>query len=125
MKTVATSLIVFVIVACGGQTTAIDGGVDAAKPVPCWGDARTNADRTCSVASDCAIVDHVSDCCQSIVEQGVRADQVNALHNAETQANAGCGVCKCLPQPTVDESGASGGAYVASCDTGLCTAHAQ
>lgn len=127
MRTVATSLLVFAIVAaCGGETTTIpDGGKDAAKPVPCWGDARTDADRTCTVPSDCAVVDHVNDCCQSIVEQGVRADQVNLLHNAETQANAGCSVCQCMAQPTVDENGAKGGAYVASCDNGLCTAHAQ
>lgn len=113
------------VAACGGQTSSIDAGVEAGKKVACWGDARTNTDRTCTVASDCAIVDHVSDCCGSIIEQGVRLDQVNALHNAETQANAGCAVCQCLAQPTVDESDQTGGAYLASCDNGLCTAHAQ
>jgi hypothetical protein len=115
-----------VILACGGETTTIpDGGGDAAKKVPCWGDPRTTANRQCTADADCAIVDHVADCCGSIVENGVRVDQVNALHNEETTTNAGCNVCQCAAQPTVDESGASGGAYLAKCDNGLCTAHAQ
>jgi hypothetical protein len=121
-------LIVFawVIVACGGETATIDGGTDAAKKVvPCWGDPRTTANRQCTADSDCAIVDHVADCCGSIVENGVRVDQVNDLHNEETTTNAGCDVCQCMAKPTVDESGQSGGAYLAKCDTGLCTAHAQ
>ena len=115
----------FVIVACGGETATIDAGTDAAKKVPCWGDPRTLANRQCTVDSDCAIVDHVADCCGSIVENGVRLDQVNALHNEETATNAGCSVCQCMAQPTVDENGQSGGAYLAKCDNGLCTAHAQ
>ena len=115
----------FVILACGGETTVIDGGVDAAKKVPCWGDPRTTALRQCTMDSECAIVDHVSDCCGSIVENGVRVDQVNTLHNDETAANAGCAQCGCAPQPTVDENGQAGGAYLAKCDNGLCTAHAQ
>ncbi len=124
-KTLAISTFAFVVAACGGQQTNIDGGIDAAEKVACWGDARTDADRACSTAQDCAVVDHVSDCCGSLVEEGVRSDEVDALHNAETEANAGCSICKCPPNTTVDESGQSGGAYVASCDTGLCTAHAQ
>jgi hypothetical protein len=115
----------FVLVACGGETTTIDGGADVVKKVPCWGDPRTTANRQCTVDSDCAIVDHVADCCGSIVENGVRVDQVNALHNEETATNAGCNVCQCMPQPTVDENGGTGGAYLAKCDNGLCTAHAQ
>ena len=103
----------------------IDAGTDAGKKVPCWGDPRTVTLRQCTVDSDCAIVDHVADCCGSIVEDGVRVDQVNAMHNAETAANAGCALCQCMAQPTVDENGASGGAYLAKCEGGLCTAHAQ
>lgn len=115
----------FVIVACGGETTIIDSGTPDVKKVPCWGDPRTVALRQCTADADCAIVDHVSDCCGSIVENGVRVDQVNTLHNDETAANAGCSVCQCAAQPTVDENGQSGGAYLAKCDNGLCTAHAQ
>lgn len=113
------------IAACGGETATIDGGADVAKKVPCWGDPRTTANRQCTADSDCAIVDHVADCCGSIVENGVRLDQVNALHNEETATNAGCNVCQCMAQPTVDENGQTGGAYLAKCDNGLCTAHAQ
>jgi hypothetical protein len=116
----------FVVLACGGETTVIDGGTDAAKKVPCWGDPRTTTNRQCTSNADCAIVDHVADCCGSIVEDGVRVDQVNAVHNAETSANAGCNVCQCMAQPTVDENGGTGGAYLAKCDpSGLCTAYAQ
>src|SRR6516162_6773628 len=95
----------FVLIACGGQSAVIDGGTDAAKKVPCWGDPRTLANRQCTADSDCAIVDHVADCCGSIVENGVRVDQVNDLHNEETATNAGCSTCQCAPQATVDESG--------------------
>lgn len=115
----------FVVVACSGETAVIDGGADVVKKVPCWGDPRTTANRQCTADSDCAIVDHVADCCGSIVENGVRVDQVNALHNEETATNAGCATCQCAPQPTVDENGQTGGAYLAKCDNGLCTAHAQ
>ncbi len=76
-------------------------------------------------ASDCAVIAHQSDCCGTIIEEGVRDDQVDAVHNAETAANADCSLCKCPPNPTTDEEGQTGGAYVASCDMGLCTAHAQ
>lgn len=120
-------IIVAIAAACGGSTANVDGGAGDAKapPVPCWGDARTDALRKCTVASDCAVVDHVNDCCGSIVEEGVRVDQVDALHNDETEANSGCATCQCMANPTTDESDQSGGAYVASCDMGLCTAHAQ
>jgi hypothetical protein len=113
-----------VIGACGGTTTAVDAGTDA-PPVVCWGDVRTAQDRMCTGQSDCAVVAHQSDCCGTIIEEGVRDDQVDAVHDAETAANASCGLCKCVPLPTTDEEGQMGGAYVASCDTGLCTAHAQ
>lgn len=111
--------------ACGGQTaTIVDAGSDA-PAVACWGEARTNESRTCQGTGDCAVLDHVADCCGSIVVEGVRGDQVDAVHNVEIAANAGCAQCKCVAKPTVDESGNSGGAYLASCENGLCTAHAQ
>jgi len=119
---IATAL--FVAVACGGSTVTVDAGTDAAK-VPCWGDARTSQMRQCTVQSDCAVVDHQADCCGTIVEEGVQLNQVDVVHNAETIANTGCAICKCPPGMTTDETGQSGGAYVASCDMGLCTAHAQ
>jgi len=115
----------FIVVACGGETTVIDGGADVVKKVPCWGDPRTVALRQCTMDSECAIVDHIADCCGSIVENGVRVDQVNTLHNDETAANTGCAQCQCAAQPTVDENGQTGGAYLGKCDNGLCTAHAQ
>ena len=114
-----------VVLACGGQTTNVDGGADTGPKLACWADPRTTADRQCATPADCAVVDHTADCCGSIVVNGVRVDQVNALHNAETAANAGCPVCNCMGQPTVDEAGNPGQTFVASCDTGLCTAHAQ
>jgi hypothetical protein len=118
--------VAFVIVACGGTTATIDGGTDSGgKKVPCWGDARTTQDRSCTTTADCAVIDHTADCCGSLVEEGVNINQVVAVHNAEASANAGCSICKCPPMPTVDEGGASGGAYLARCDVGLCTAHAQ
>jgi hypothetical protein len=113
-----------VLLACGGETSAVDAGSEA-PPLVCWADARTDTSRACTSNADCAVVDHVADCCGSLVENGVRVDQVNAVHEAELAANAGCTICKCMPNATVDESGASGGAYIASCDNGLCTAHAQ
>jgi hypothetical protein len=77
-------------------------------------------------SSDCAVIAHQSDCCGTLIEEGVRVDEVDAVHNAETMANAGCSLCKCPPLATTDEEGQMGGAYLASCDdTGLCTAHAQ
>ncbi len=117
---------VAVVVACGGSTTgSIDAGPDVVKKVPCWGDARTVQNRTCTVNSDCAVVDHQADCCGTLVEEGVRVDQVDAVHNQETTANAPCSACGCPPAATTDESGATGGAYLASCDNGLCVAHAH
>ena len=121
--------VLFAIIACGGSTTTIDGGTDAgmpdAKKVACWGDARTAANRMCMTNQDCAIVDHTNDCCGTIVEEGVRLDQVNNVHDEELAANAGCSQCGCPPAQTTDETGQNGGAYVASCDMGVCTGHAQ
>ncbi len=114
----------FVVLACSGQSTNVDGGADTAK-IACWADARTVADRQCAAPADCAVLDHVADCCGSIVVEGVRQDQLNAIHNTETAANSGCAGCACAPAPTVDENGTPGTTFVASCDTGLCTAHAQ
>jgi hypothetical protein len=114
-----------IVLACGGSSTNVDGGADTGPKIACWADPRTTADRQCATNGDCAVVDHVADCCGSIVVNGVRVDQVNAIHNAETAANAGCAVCQCAAQPTVDENGTPGLQFVASCDTGLCTAHAQ
>jgi len=115
---------VLAVAACGGTTSAPDDAGPDVK-VACFADVRTSADRSCSSNADCAVIDHVADCCGSIVEEGVRGDEVDAIHDAETEANAGCPLCQCNGKPTVDETGASGTAFVASCDTGVCTAHAQ
>jgi hypothetical protein len=112
------------VVMCGGTTTpSVDAGPDTS--IPCWSSLRTSQDRTCAANGDCAVLAHQTDCCGSIVEEGIRLDQVDAVHNAEVTANASCGACGCPPKPTVDESGNQGGAFVASCDQGVCTGHAQ
>ncbi len=125
MRSLSPFVAVAVLIACGGTTTAVDAGVDSGKKVACWGDARTQSDRTCTANQDCAVVDHTNDCCGTFVEQGVRVTEVNNVINEEAAANAGCNICKCPAGQTEDENGASGGAYIASCDDGLCTAHAQ
>lgn len=119
------TFLALLFLACCGQTTSdVDAGGDAQKPA-CFTDLRTTATRTCQTNADCAVVDHYADCCQSIVENGVRGDQVNAIHDAENTEDQGCLNCGCPAAPTVDELGNGGQAFVASCDNGLCTAHAQ
>ena len=130
MKTRAAAILsvlaaVACFAACGETVDTGDGGADARPDAACYSDPRTDAQRQCQTNADCAVVDHVASCCGSIVEVGIRGDQVNVFHNAETATNAGCPQCACPAAPTVDELGQQGGAYIASCDQGLCVAHAQ
>ena len=118
-------LLAIVLVACGGQTSApIDAGPDV-PALACFADGREPADRQCSGNGDCAVLDRQSDCCGSVEVDGVRIDRVDAIHEAELSGDTGCEVCKCAPKPTADESGQTGTTFVASCDQGVCTAHAQ
>ncbi len=113
--------------ACGGQTAAADAGADAAsgQDAGCYGDPRADAQRQCQSAADCTVVDRVADCCGSIVKEGIRGDQASTFESTQTADNTSCKVCKCPPSPAVDELGQLGSAFAASCDQGLCVAHAQ
>jgi hypothetical protein len=108
-----------------GQTTPSTSDAAPEAATCSYADLRTAPERTCSTNSDCAVLQRQSDCCGTLVEEGVRADQVNPLHNALVAASAACSPCTCVPGMTVDDLGQTGGAYIATCDMGLCTAHAH
>lgn len=61
-------------------------------------------DRSCSQASDCAVVAHQRDCCGTRVMLGIRADQAQAFAAAEMQCEAQYPACGCAEQaPSADD----------------------
>ncbi len=113
--------------ACGGKTTTGDGGVggDAGgDALTCtYQDTRTTAQRTCSTSSDCVVVVRQSSCCQQ-EDDGILATAAQTFNSQQAALTAACPACGCFSQP-VDELGVKGSTFGATCDNGLCTAHAQ
>ena len=116
---------------CGGKTDAGDGGTDGATgtdatgdgPMCTYQDTRTSSERTCSVSADCAVVIRSVSCCQE-ENDGILSSAAPTFNQQQAALTAGCPACGCAAQP-VDELGVKGTSFVATCDNGLCTAHAQ
>jgi hypothetical protein len=119
------------VLGCGGKTDVGDGGTDAAigadagsdGPMCTYQETRTSSERTCSVSSDCVVVVRSLSCCQE-QNEGIRSDAAQTFDQQQASLTAGCPGCGCAAQP-VDELGNKGTSFVATCDNGACTAHAQ
>ena len=116
---------------CGGKTDTGDAGSDAATgtdsasdgPMCAYQDTRTTSERTCSVSADCVVVVRSVSCCQE-ENEGILSASAQTFDQQQAALTAGCPGCGCAAQP-VDELGNKGTSFVATCDNGLCTAHAQ
>jgi hypothetical protein len=124
--------ITFVLVAaCGGKVDApsdaspgVDSGMDSGDGAMCtYAETRTTVDRQCNAATDCVVVMRQLSCCQ-VQNEGIRADAASQFVAKQDAQTAGCPGCGCAAQPE-DELGVKGVTFVATCDNGLCTAHAQ
>jgi hypothetical protein len=112
--------------ACGGkQDSGIDAGADGGSDAPMctYTETRTSSDRTCSVATDCVVVERQLSCCKA-QDEGIRTDAAQKFQSDQTALTAGCPACGCNAEPQ-DELGNLGTSFTATCDNGQCTAHAQ
>ena len=113
--------------ACGGKQdggdagTGLDSGSDALMCT--YAETRTSSDRTCNVASDCVVVERQLSCCQA-QDEGIRKDAASKFQSDQAALTSGCPACGCAAQPK-DELGNLGTSFIATCDNGQCTAHAQ
>ncbi len=107
--------------ACGGKTESGDAGADGS--VCTYQDTRTVSDRMCAASSDCVVVTRQLSCCQE-QDEGIVAIAAGGFQAQQSALTSACPGCGCLAQPQ-DELGVKGTTFVATCDKGLCTAHAQ
>ena len=120
-------VVVALAAACGGKQDAGDAGTDAGSDVDgaacTYAETRTSANRTCNVSSDCVVVVRELSCCQE-QDEGIRSDAAAKFTSDQAALTAACPACGCAAQP-IDELGVKGTSFVATCDNGACTAHAQ
>lgn len=117
----------FAFAACGGKQDGGDAGTGDAAPdigsVCTYQETRTSSDRTCSVATDCFVVERQLSCCKA-QDEGIRKDAAQKFQSDQAALTSGCPACGCDAQPQ-DELGNLGTSFTATCDNGQCTAHAQ
>lgn len=118
-----------VLAACGGKQDGGDAGTDASvdtgsDALMCtYEETRTSSDRTCNISADCVVVTRDLSCCQS-QDEGIRSDAAQKFQSDQAALTAACPACGCAAEPQ-DELGVKGALFTATCDNGLCTAHAQ
>ena len=100
---------------------------DAPAPEVCLAQLEASLDRTCSVPSDCTLVDH-GDCC-GIVKLGVRLGTEDAAKLAEAEFQS-CRMCPPLgcAHPDFAEDGrvpGTGQMIIATCEATRCTSVVQ
>lgn len=82
--------------------------VSGVDPVDCAG-ARPAVfpefDRSCSEASDCALVTHQTDCCGNSAIWGISAGEVGRFEAAETECRAEYPACDCPARQPVTDAG--------------------
>ena len=94
--------------------------------VMCTGTTSTfpDFDRSCTDASECAVVEHQINCCGTMRALGIRADQQSAFDAAEASCRGmypGCG-CAALPTEADDGTTSDGTSTArAECVSGQCT----
>lgn len=87
--------------------------------------------RGCTNDTECALFEHQSDCCGSLVVRGVRREGLSALASTEAACRASYPACGCdSGRVTVDDGseapvGSGSTAVIATCDAGLCTTHVR
>ncbi|HEY2368834.1 MAG TPA: hypothetical protein VGH87_20705 [Polyangiaceae bacterium] len=111
--------------ACGGKVDG-DAGVDASgsdAPMCTYQETRTSSQRTCTVATDCVVVERQLSCCKA-QDEGIRKDAASKFQSDQAALTTGCPACGCDAQPQ-DELGNLGTSFTVTCDNGQCTAHAQ
>jgi hypothetical protein len=120
-------VVALVVLACGGKQDSGDAGSDASADIGSdmctYEETRTSSDRTCSVAADCVVVARDLSCCQS-QDEGIRSDAAQKFQSDQTALTTSCPACGCAAEPQ-DELGNKGTSFIATCDNGSCTAHAQ
>ncbi len=127
--TVIFALAALALLACGGKQDGGDAGLDAGAdigsdgPMCTYEETRTSSDRTCNVAGDCVVVVRDLSCCQS-QDEGIRVGAAQKFQSDQTALTTSCPACGCAAEPQ-DELGVKGTSFNATCDNGLCTAHAQ
>lgn len=80
----------------------------------------------CSVASDCVLAVHQTDCCGNTHALGIRADQQAAFTLAEQQCDRMYPGCGCPAGPTVADDGMSArppATIAVQCTSGMCTTY--
>jgi hypothetical protein len=116
----------------GGSSTAGTGfgGTSCRLPecdgIICEGADSTFAtiDKSCQTSTDCVLVEHLSDCCGSMLIMAINHGAEATFASAETQCNASQPVCECAPQDTALEDGTRVGigdiSYASVCLDGQC-----
>ena len=96
-------------VVCEGENSTFDGVIKA-----------------CSDVSECMLVEHMADCCGSILIMGINTDPgaKELFDRAEMQCTAGQPICDCVPLSSALEDGTSipvgGTDYAVACNEGRC-----
>ena len=94
-------------------------------PFEAVGDAGTTItyDRSCGLASDCAIGSHELDCCGSLREIGINKSEVDRFVTDTGICHSGGPRCDCLAAPIKAEDGRSAPSekqIVVDCVVGVC-----
>ena len=93
----------------GGADAGVqpDGAAGADYQLTCESGATTfpPLDKSCTQASDCAVVTHTISCCGSQIAIGLASGSVGAFNTAEATCDAGYPGCGCAALPTKAEDG--------------------
>jgi hypothetical protein len=79
-------------------------------------------DRSCSVATDCVIANHMIDCCGTFNAIGINIVSESAFAAAENTCEAGFPGCGCASRPTMAEDGRTraDGPIALRCENQVC-----
>jgi hypothetical protein len=119
----------------GGSSTdsgviTTDSGVvtsDSGSGIVCWGAAQSfpTFDKECDTDANCALVQHQTDCCGSMLVMAVNHAAVGDFDAAEAICRSQYPGCGCAPQGTKTEDGVivpfdKESLIVAKCGNGIC-----
>lgn len=119
-----------VLAACGASNSgSTDGGAGGGGSfhLTCESGSATfpGLDKQCAVDADCALVDHTTSCCGSMLAIGLAKDGVAAFQQVEAACSAGYPACGCAAGPTKAEDGrdATQGTIMVHCASGSCASY--
>jgi hypothetical protein len=109
-----------------GSSSGGSGATAGASAYECSGEQSvfTVLDKTCSTPDDCVLVNHVADCCGTILIMGINGSALPLFNEAEPYCSAQLPACGCAAQGTNLEDGTiidfADASYAVECSAGEC-----